>query len=59
MIKIKTLNIKVKAVVSGILIPDILAPIPNTKLFILKANARETASFNSILPEQSMSAIFI
>ena len=56
-IKIKTLKINVKTVVSEILIPDMLAPIPSAKLFILKANAKETASLSSILPEPSISAV--
>ena len=46
-----------KTVVSEILIPDMLAPIPSAKLFILKANAKETASLSSILPEPSISAV--
>ena len=43
-INISILNINVKIVVRGMLIPDILAPRPRAKLFTLSASASEIAS---------------
>ena len=57
MIIVMTLKTKVKMVVRIMLIPEILAPIPKARLFMLKDNAKMIASLISMFPEPSMSAV--
>lgn len=41
------------------LIPEILAPIPKARLFMLNDNAKMIASLISMFPEPSMSAVLL
>ena len=53
------LKTKVKIVVRNMLIPEILAPIPKARLFMLNDNAKVIASLISMFPEPSMSAVLL